>query len=386
MLQTAESVTEGHPDKICDQISDAILDEALRQDIHSRVAIETLVTNGLVVVTGEMTTKAYVDVAGLVRMVVRDIGYNDQVLGFHWEDCGVIVSIQEQSPDIARGVDQGQFNKRGKNSIANVIDKEKIGAGDQGIMYGYATDETLEFMPLPIVLAHKLTRQLAKVRKARILNYLGPDGKAQITIDDITGKLSSIVVSAQHNKNVNISKLRADIEREVIKKVLLKKMFSKDTKIFINPTGAFVYGGPRADTGVTGRKIMVDTYGPGFSHGGGAFSGKDLTKVDRSAAYAARWVAKSIVFAKLANKCEVRLAYAIGKPEPLMIAVNTFNTGKYSDEKLVKIIEKNFDLRPGAIIFDLDLLRPIYKQIASYGHFGRNDLDLPWEKPKKLKF
>ena len=365
MLQTAESVTEGHPDKICDQISDAILDEALRQDIHSRVAIETLVTNGLVIVTGEMTTKAYVDVAGLVRKVVRDIGYNDQVLGFHWEDCGVMISIQEQSPDIARGVDQEQFSKSSKHSI----DKKKIGAGDQGIMYGYATNETPEFMPLPIVLAHKLTRQLAKVRKSGILNYLGPDGKAQITIDDITWKLNSVVVSAQHSKSVNISKVRADIEREVIKKVLLSDMFLKDTKIFINPTGAFVYGGPRADTGVTGRKIMVDTYGPGFSHGGGAFSGKDLTKVDRSAAYAARWVAKSIVFAK---------------PEPLMIAVNTFHTGKYSNEKLVKIIEKNFDLRPGAIIFDLDLLRPIYKQIASYGHFGRNDLDLPWEKPKKL--
>ncbi len=369
MLQTAESVTEGHPDKICDQISDAILDETLRQDIHSRVAIETLVTNGLVVVTGEMTTKAYVDVSGLVRSVVRDIGYNDQSLGFHWEDCGVIVSIQEQSPDIAKGVD-----------------KKEIGAGDQGIMYGYATDETPEFMPLPIVLAHKLTRKLAEVRKKGILDYLGPDGKSQITIDDTTGKLSSVVLSTQHSKSVNINKVRADVEREVIKKVLPSKMFFKNTKIFINPTGIFVYGGPRADTGVTGRKIMVDTYGPGFSHGGGAFSGKDLTKVDRSAAYAARWVSKSIVVAGLAKKCETRLAYAIGKSEPLMIAVNSFGTGKYSDEKLVKIVEKNFNLRPGAIISDLDLLRPIYKQIASYGHFGRNELNLPWEKPKKLKF
>ncbi|MBI3335603.1 MAG: methionine adenosyltransferase [Candidatus Portnoybacteria bacterium] len=374
MLFTAESVTEGHPDKMADQISDAIVDEALRQDPASRVAIETLLTNGLVVVAGEMTTKASLDIPVIVRDTIRDIGYTDEALGFHWQYCGISVVIQKQSPDIARGVDAKRL--------------EDVGAGDQGIMIGYATNETPEMMPLPITLAHALVKRLAQVRKTGILDYLGPDGKSQVTIrynDDDPKELSAVVISTQHLDSVSLTKLRQDILRFVIKPVIPPKLFTKKAAVFINPTGRFVKGGPCADTGVTGRKIVVDAYGPGYSTGGGCFSGKDPTKVDRSAAYGARWVAKNIVAAKLADRCEVRIAYAIGKAQPLMVDVNTFSTGKKPDDEIAKLITKHFDLRPGALIKELNLRRPLYRQVAAYGHFGRSDLKLPWEEVNKIK-
>lgn len=374
MLYTAESVTEGHPDKMADQISDAILDEAIKQDEVSRVAIETLLTNGLVIVAGEMTTKAILDVPAIVRNIIKEVGYTNEAFGFHYQNCGVSISIQKQSPDIARGVDAKKL--------------EDIGSGDQGIMIGYATNETPELMPLPVSLAHKLTKQLAQVRKKRILSYLGPDGKSQVTIrynDREPKEISAVVISTQHLASVNLGTLRQDILRHVIKPVLPKKFFTKSTKVFINPTGRFVKGGPSADTGLTGRKIVVDAYGPGYSTGGGCFSGKDPTKVDRSAAYGARWVAKNIVAAKLADKCEVRVAYAIGKAEPVMVDVETFGTGKKPDDEIAKLVIKHFDLRPGALIKELNLRRPLYRQVACYGHFGRTDLKLPWEETNKMK-
>lgn len=367
---TSESVTEGHPDKICDQISDAILDELLKQDKNSRAGIETLVTTGLVVVAGEIRTKGYVDIADIVRQTIKEIGYDDQSIGFHWADCGVIVAIDEQSPDIAQGVDVG----KGKY--------KKQGAGDQGLMFGYATNETPEFMPLPIMLSHKITKRLAQLRKNGTLPYLRPDGKAAVAVEYIDGKpsrIDTIVVSTSHNEKVS----EATVERDVISKVvrpICKKYLTSKTKFFINATGRFIKCGPPADAGLTGRKIIVDTYGGHGSHGGGAFSGKDPSKVDRSASYMGRYVAKNIVAAGLADKCEVQIAYVIGVADPISILVDTFNTGKIDEQKIVKLINKYFDLTPGGIIKKLKLLRPIYKKTAAYGHFGRNDKDFTWEK------
>lgn len=374
MLYTAESVTEGHPDKMADQISDAILDGALAKDPLSRVAIETLLTNGLAVVAGEMTTKAALDIPSIVRGVIQDIGYTKEEYGFHFQYCGVSAAIQKQSPDIAQGVDAKKL--------------EEVGAGDQGIMYGYATNETPELMPLPISLAHQLTRRLAYVRKKKMLSYLRPDGKSQIVIEYEGEKpkhIINVLISTQHDPSVSSVKIKRDIIARVIMPVLPKKLLSKKTEFFVNPTGRFVLGGPCADTGLTGRKIIVDAYGPGFPQGGGCFSGKDPTKVDRSAAYGARWVAKNIVAAKLADKCEVRVAYAIGKAQPLMIDVETFGTGKLPDDEIAKLIKKHFDLRPGMLIKNLDLRRPIFRQTAAYGHFGRKDLNLPWEKMTHIR-
>lgn len=380
-LFTSESVTEGHPDKICDQISDAILDAILEKDKHARVAVETTVTTGLVFVTGEITTTAYVDIPKIVRDTVREIGYTRAKYGFDADTCGVITAIDEQSPDIAMGVDRSLEAREGKFTDEEI---EAIGAGDQGFVFGFACNETEELMPLPISLAHKLSRRLAQVRKEGILPYLRPDGKTQVTIAyDEDGKpfrVDTIVISTQHHPDVTLKKITADMIEYVINPVVPDKLIDEHTKYFINPTGRFVIGGPQGDAGLTGRKIIVDTYGGYARHGGGAFSGKDPTKVDRSAAYAARYVAKNIVAAGLAEKCEVQIAYAIGVARPVSIAINTFGTGIVSEDVLEKLVRKHFDLRPAGIIKMLDLLRPIYKQTATYGHFGRTDLDLPWEK------
>ncbi|ADH60310.1 S-adenosylmethionine synthetase [Thermoanaerobacter mathranii subsp. mathranii str. A3] len=383
-LFTSESVTEGHPDKICDQISDAILDEILKKDPYARVACETAVTTGLVLVMGEITTECYVDIPKVVRKVIEDIGYTRAKYGFDADTCAVITSIDEQSPDIALGVDKALEAKRGELSNSEI---EAIGAGDQGLMFGFACDETEELMPMPIMLAHKLARRLAEVRKNGTLSYLRPDGKTQVTVeyeDDRPVRVDSVVVSAQHAPDIDYKTIERDIIEHVIKVIIPENMLDDKTKIFVNPTGRFVIGGPQGDSGLTGRKIIVDTYGGYARHGGGAFSGKDPTKVDRSASYAARYVAKNIVAAGLAKKCEVQLAYAIGVATPLEIGVDTFGTGKIPDEKISEIVKQVFDLRPAAIIRDLDLRRPIYRQVAAYGHFGRHDLDLPWEKTDKV--
>jgi len=380
-LFTSESVTEGHPDKIADQISDAILDEALVQDPNSRVALETFVIRGQVMVGGQMTTKAYIDIPALVRNTVLDIGYTRAKYGFDGETCAVVTAIDEQSSDIALGVDESLEFKAGEKSEDPI---DRIGAGDQGIMFGYASDETEEYMPVSISLAHKLSKKLAEVRKNKTLGFLRPDGKTQVTVefddDDKPIAVDAIVVSSQHDSSVSKADLENGIRDEVINNVIPSELFTPDTKIFINPTGRFVIGGPMGDTGLTGRKIIVDTYGGVAPHGGGAFSGKDPTKVDRSASYMARYVAKNIVASGLAKKCLIQLAYAIGVSRPVSIFVNTYGTGVISDMELTKIVNEIFDFRPGAIIKYLDLLKPMYKKIAAYGHFGRNDLDLPWER------
>ena len=385
-LFTSESVTEGHPDKICDQISDAILDELMRQDPQSRVACETAITTGLVLVMGEVSTeKAYVDIQKVVRDTIRDIGYTRAKYGFDADTCGVVVALDEQSSDIAMGVDKALEAREG----ASAEDLE-TGAGDQGMMFGYATNETEEYMPYPISLAHKLTKKLAEVRKDGTLDYLRPDGKAQVTIEydenDKPVRVDTIVVSTQHDPDVEQDQIHKDIKQYVIDAVVDADMIDDDTKIFINPTGRFVIGGPNGDSGLTGRKIIVDTYGGYARHGGGAFSGKDCTKVDRSAAYAARFVAKNIVAAGLADKCEIQLSYAIGVAKPTSISIDTFGTGKRPDQELIEIIEGNFDLTPNGIIKMLDLRRPIYKQTAAYGHFGRDDIQVPWEEIIKLDY
>lgn len=384
-LFTSESVTEGHPDKICDQISDAILDELMKQDPMSRVACETSITTGLVLVMGEITTKGYVDIQKVVRETIREIGYDRAKYGFDCDTCGVITALDEQSSDIAMGVDKALEAKENKMSDEEL---DAIGAGDQGMMFGYATNETEEFMPYPIALAHKLALKLTEVRKNGTLSYLRPDGKTQVTVEyDEDGKpvrLDAVVLSTQHDAEVSQEQIHKDIKKYVFDPVLPKDMVDENTKFFINPTGRFVIGGPNGDSGLTGRKIIVDTYGGYARHGGGAFSGKDCTKVDRSAAYVARYVAKNIVAAGLADKCEIQLSYAIGVAHPTSIMVDTFGTGKLSDEKFVEIIRENFDLRPAGIIKMLDLRRPIYKQTAAYGHFGRHDIDVPWEKTDKV--
>lgn len=384
-LFTSESVTEGHPDKMCDAISDAILDALMEKDPMSRVACETAVTTGMVMVMGEITTKAYVDIPKIVRDTVREIGYTRAKYGFDADTCGVITTIDEQSTDIAMGVDKALEAKENKMSEEEL---DAIGAGDQGMMFGFASDETEEYMPYPIALAHKLALQLTKVRKDGTLTYLRPDGKSQVTVEydenDKPVRLDAVVLSTQHDPDVTQEQIHADIKKYVFDPVLPAEMVDENTKFFINPTGRFVIGGPHGDSGLTGRKIIVDTYGGYARHGGGAFSGKDCTKVDRSAAYAARYVAKNIVAAGLAKKCEIQLSYAIGVAHPTSVMVDTFETGKVSDTRLVEIIRENFDLRPAGIIKMLDLRRPIYKQTAAYGHFGRNDLDLPWEKLDKV--
>ena len=384
-LFTSESVTEGHPDKICDQISDAILDELIRQDPMSRVACETAITTGLVLVMGEVTSEGYVDMQKVVRDTVREIGYDRAKYGFDADTCGVIVALDEQSKDIAMGVDKALEAKTGEMAEEDIA---AIGAGDQGMMFGYATNETAEFMPMPISLAHRLTRKLAEVRKNGTLPYLRPDGKSQVTVEyDEAGKpvhVNAVVVSTQHDPDVTQEQIHKDVKKYVIDAVIPEGMMNEQTKIFINPTGRFVIGGPNGDSGLTGRKIIVDTYGGYARHGGGAFSGKDCTKVDRSAAYAARYAAKNIVAAGLADKVEVQLSYAIGVAEPTSVSVDTFGTGKLHDEELTKVVRKVFDLRPAGIIKMLDLRRPIYKQTAAYGHFGRTDVDLPWERLDKV--
>jgi len=371
-LFTSESVTCGHPDKICDQISDAVLDAIIAEDPQARVACETMVTTGMVFVTGEITTKCYVDVEAIVRKTVRDIGYTRAKYGFDGDSCAVVLSLKGQSPDIAQGVD---------------LSDDDIGAGDQGMMFGYACDETENLMPMPIYLAHKLTKELDCVRKNGVLSYLRPDGKAQVTLeygdDGRVSRVEAVVVSIQHSPDIDQEVLRKDVLEHIIHKVIPSHLVDDDTKYFINPTGRFVIGGPVGDVGLTGRKIIVDTYGGISRHGGGAFSGKDPTKVDRSAAYAARYVAKNIVAAGLASRCEVQVAYAIGVAKPVSVAVNTFGTGTISDEAILTLVDKHFDLRPKNIIKELNLLRPIYQQTATYGHFGRDDLDLPWEKTDK---
>lgn len=386
LLFTSESVTEGHPDKICDQISDSILDAILEQDPMSRVACETAITTGLVLVMGEITTKGYVDIQKIVRNTIKEIGYDSSEKGFDCNTCGVIVALDEQSSDIAMGVDKALEAK--ENSMTDE-EIEAIGAGDQGMMFGYATNETPEFMPYPIALAHKLTRKLTEVRKNGTLSYLRPDGKSQVSVEyDENGcpkQIDAIVISSQHAEDVTQEQIHKDIKQYVIDAVIPQDMITDSTKIYINPTGRFVIGGPNGDSGLTGRKIIVDTYGGYARHGGGAFSGKDCTKVDRSAAYAARYVAKNIVAAEIADKCEIQLSYAIGVAQPTSIMVDTFGTGKISNEKLVEIIRANFDLRPAGIIKMLDLRRPIYKQTSAYGHFGRTDLNLPWEALDKVE-
>ena len=385
-LFTSESVTEGHPDKMCDAISDAVLDALMEQDPMSRVACETCTTTGLVMVMGEITTKAYVDIQKIVRDTVREIGYTKSEYGFDANTCGVMVVLDEQSPDIAMGVDKALEAKEHKMTDAQI---EAIGAGDQGMMFGFATNETEEYMPYPISLAHKLVKQLTKVRKDGTLPYLRPDGKSQVTVEydenEKPIRLEAVVLSTQHDADVTQEQIHEDIKKYVFDPILPAELIDDETKFYINPTGRFVIGGPNGDSGLTGRKIIVDTYGGDARHGGGAFSGKDCTKVDRSAAYAARYVAKNIVAAGLADKCEIQLSYAIGVAQPTSIMVDTYGTGKLSDEKLVEIIRENFDLRPAGIIKMLDLRRPIYKQTAAYGHFGRHDLDLPWEKLDKAE-
>ena len=383
LLFTSESVTEGHPDKICDQISDAVLDAIFAQDPYSRVACETLTNTGFVMVMGEITTNANVDITKIVRETVVEIGYDSSDKGFDGNTCGVMIALDKQSADIAMGVDQALESKKGES------DPDDIGAGDQGMMFGYATDETEEFMPYSAALAQKLSKQLTKVRKDGTLPYLRPDGKTQVTVEydenKVPVRLDAIVVSSQHAPEVTQEQIHKDIRKYVIDAIVDAKMVDENTKIYINPTGRFVIGGPNGDSGLTGRKIIVDTYGGVARHGGGAFSGKDCTKVDRSAAYAARYVAKNIVGAGLAKRCEIQLSYAIGVAQPTSINIETYGTGKLSDVELVEIVRKNFDLRPAGIIKMLDLRRPIYKQTAAYGHFGRLDLDLPWEKLDKVE-
>ena len=385
-LFTSESVTEGHPDKMCDAISDAILDALMEQDPMSRVACETATTTGLVLVMGEITTKAYVDIQKIVRETIREIGYDRAKYGFDCDTCGVITAIDEQSADIALGVDKALEAKENRMSEEEL---DAIGAGDQGMMFGYASNETEEYMPYPISMAHKLSRRLTEVRKNGTLKYLRPDGKTQVTVEyDENGRparLDAVVLSTQHDENVTQEQIHADIRKYVFDAIIPADMVDENTKFFINPTGRFVIGGPHGDSGLTGRKIIVDSYGGTARHGGGAFSGKDCTKVDRSAAYAARYVAKNIVAAGLADKCEIQLSYAIGVAHPTSIMVDTFGTGKLSEEKLVEIVRENFDLRPAGIIRMLDLRRPIYRQTAAYGHFGRNDLNLPWEQLNKVE-
>ena len=386
LLFTSESVTEGHPDKICDAVSDAVLDALMEQDPYSRVACETCTSTGFVLVMGEITTKANVDITSIVRKTVTEIGYDSSEKGFDGNTCAVMVALDKQSADIAMGVDRALEARENQMSDAQL---EAIGAGDQGMMFGYASNETEEYMPYPISLAHKLTRQLTAVRKDGTLPYLRPDGKSQVSVEyDENGKpyrLEAVVLSTQHDEKVTQEQIHADIKKYVFEPILPVDMIDADTKFFINPTGRFVIGGPNGDSGLTGRKIIVDTYGGMARHGGGAFSGKDCTKVDRSAAYAARYVAKNIVAAGLADKCEIQLSYAIGVAQPTSVMVDTFGTGKLSDDKLVEIIRENFDLRPAGIIKMLDLRRPIYRGTAAYGHFGRNDLDLPWEALDKVE-
>ena len=383
LLFTSESVTEGHPDKVCDQISDAVLDAIIAKDEKARVACETFATTGVVTVMGEITTTANIDIPDIVRNVVKDIGYNSNECGFNGDTIAVMTSIDKQSPDIAMGVDKSLELKDGENDIYNLH-----GAGDQGMMFGYACDETDTYMPLPIYLAHRMAQKLTKVRKDGILDYLYPDGKTQVTVEyenNVPLRVEAVVVSSQHSAEIDLEKLREDILREVIKTTVPEKLMEENTKIFINPTGRFVVGGPQGDTGLTGRKIIVDTYGGMARHGGGAFSGKDPTKVDRSAAYAARYVAKNIVAAGLAKKCEIQLAYAIGVAKPVSVMVDTFGTGKYADDEIAKAVGEIFDLRPAAIIEKLELRRPIYRQTAAYGHFGRTDIELSWEKTDKAE-
>ena len=382
-LFTSESVTEGHPDKMCDQISDGILDAILAQDPLARVACETCTTTGMVMVMGEITTNCYVDIPKIVRETVREIGYDRAKYGFDCDTCSVMTTIDEQSADIAMGVNEAFESRKGDKD-----DVEAVGAGDQGMMFGFATNETEEFMPLPIAMAHKLSRRLTEVRKNNTLAYLRPDGKTQVTVEYEENKpkrIDTIVISTQHDEKITLEQIEKDIKEYVIKAVVPNELLDSDTRYFINPTGRFVVGGPQGDSGLTGRKIIVDTYGGYGRHGGGAFSGKDPTKVDRSAAYAARWVAKNLVAAGVADKLEIQVAYAIGVAKPVSIEIDTFGTGKIGEDRIVEIVEKVFDLRPGAIIRDLDLRRPIYKQTAAYGHFGRNDLDLPWEQLNKVE-
>lgn len=380
---TSESVTEGHPDKICDQISDAVLDAILKEDPNGRVACETFVTTGLVVVAGEISTKCYIDIQKIVRDTIRNIGYTRAKYGFDADTCGVMVALDEQSADIALGVDVSEEGKKGEYSL-----EDAIGAGDQGMMFGYATNETKELMPAPIMYAHKLAKKLAEVRKDGTINYLRPDGKTQVTFeyeDHKPIRIEAIVISTQHNPETSQETIYNDMIEKVIKVVIPSELLDENTKYHINPTGRFVIGGPLGDTGLTGRKIIVDTYGGAAAHGGGAFSGKDPTKVDRSAAYAARYIAKNIVAAGLADRCEIQLSYAIGIAKPISVFVDTYETGKIPDDKLCDIVNENFDLKPAAIIRHFDLRRPIYRNIAAYGHFGRTELDLPWEKTDKAE-
>ncbi len=381
-LFTSESVTEGHPDKICDQISDAVLDSILARDPMARVACETAVTTGMVLVMGEISTSCYVDIPKVVRNTIKEIGYDRAKYGFDCDTCSVLTSIDEQSGDIAMGVDEALESREGEKD-----EVEAVGAGDQGMMFGFATNETPEYMPSPIAMAHRLSRRLTEVRKNGTLSYLRPDGKTQVTVeydDNKVVRIDAIVISTQHDEHVSQEQIREDLMEHVIRAVIPAELLDESTKYYINPTGRFVVGGPQGDSGLTGRKIIVDTYGGYGRHGGGAFSGKDPTKVDRSAAYAARWVAKNLVAAGIADKLEIQLAYAIGVSKPVSIEVETFGTGKLSDEEITNIVEKVFDLRPGAIIRDLDLRRPLYRQTAAYGHFGRNDLNLPWEQLNKV--
>ena len=381
-LFTSESVTEGHPDKICDQISDAVLDSILARDPMARVACVTAVTTGMVLVMGEISTSCYVDIPKVVRNTIKEIGYDRAKYGFDCDTCSVLTSIDEQSGDIAMGVDEALESREGEKD-----EVEAVGAGDQGMMFGFATNETPEYMPSPIAMAHRLSRRLTEVRKNGTLSYLRPDGKTQVTVeydDNKVVRIDAIVISTQHDEHVSQEQIREDLMEHVIRAVIPAELLDESTKYYINPTGRFVVGGPQGDSGLTGRKIIVDTYGGYGRHGGGAFSGKDPTKVDRSAAYAARWVAKNLVAAGIADKLEIQLAYAIGVAKPVSIEVETFGTGKLSDEEITNIVEKVFDLRPGAIIRDLDLRRPLYRQTAAYGHFGRNDLNLPWEQLNKV--